>query len=112
VICFRCEDQRQRALAVNRIRRRGWSKRLMCVPDRADSLSPRDWLLHLVLHAELHVPLICLGFLDAHEDGGIIFWRWDPWNATMRPQLWRALWMRWKWRKGRGYARGGCPPSF
>lgn len=81
MICFRCVEDRTRRW--NRWRERGpW------VYDRSHlELTPGDYLIHVVAHAELVGPLITLGLLDAEEDCGIMFWRWDPWNAKMARAL-------------------------
>jgi len=63
------------------------------------------WLLHRVLHGldtldyllgieswrgSLSFVLEHVGVLDAPFDGGIIHWRWDPWNSVMR-RLYRDM---------------------
>jgi hypothetical protein len=50
----------------------------------------REWLFCQVwAHATpwLRDWLIETGFVDSLTDGGLAFWRWDPWNAHMRAEL-------------------------
>lgn len=110
MICFRCEDFRLRNQVVNS-RRGPWDRRRY-VPPPADQLCFRDWILHAVVHAELHTPLLYLGFLDARQDGDIIFWRWDFWRAHAARHLWRLRLWAWRARRGRKTPGEGCPPSF
>ncbi len=84
VICFRCYDEAAWARTINP--RRGPWKRHVSEPP-VENLSLRDWILHAVVHADLHDPLLALGFLDAERDLGLIFWRWDPWNARMAAEI-------------------------
>lgn len=88
MICFRCHDDTLRARVIN-ARRGPWTRHVY-EPGLQDDLSLRDWILHLVVHAGLHNPLATIGFLDAEREGGLMFWRWDPWNNTLR-RTWREL---------------------
>jgi hypothetical protein len=81
VICFRCVEDRTRLWEK-------WRERGPWVYDRSHlELTPGDFLIHLAVHSDIHIALVTLGFLDAEEDGGILFWRWDPWNAKMATAL-------------------------
>ncbi len=73
MICFECVDIQQR-------------------PNRWDHFWPvdmsfRTWMIHRLAHSapEFLRFIVCrIGILDADYDGGLIFWRWDFWNGTMR----------------------------
>jgi hypothetical protein len=36
--------------------------------------------------------LVRKGWVDAETEGGIAFWRWDPWNAKIAKELERERW--------------------
>jgi hypothetical protein len=51
------------------------------------NVSLADWLIHRLNHSaqDFVVWLVLhVGVLDAEEDGGLLFWRWDPWNGVMK----------------------------
>lgn len=51
----------------------------------------------VVQHYWLRELLLAIGFLDADSDGGLLYWRWDFWNANT-PK------MSWEWRhRGRSW---------
>ncbi len=70
MICFECEDMR-------RERPIYWRT----------NVSLGDWLIHRLNHSahEFVVWVVLhVGVLDAEEDGGLLFWRRDPWNGVMK----------------------------
>ena len=85
MICFRCYDLARRTTTLND--RLGPRERRRAVVADPRDLSLRDWILHFVVHGELQGPLLEIGFLDAEGDGGLLFWRWDFWNAWTRTEL-------------------------
>jgi hypothetical protein len=93
VICFECKDNLERDRTIY------W---------RTD-LTFGAWLIHRIGHTStdlISFLVLRVGILDAAEDGGLIFWRWDFWNGTMRREYQRIT-ERWATAGGR---RAGPSP--
>lgn len=77
MICFECVDDRSHP-----------SGFLYDRPHFPVDMSFGDWLVHRIAHSlgtdAVSFLALKVGILDAEHEGGLVFWRWDPWNSIMR----------------------------